>query len=98
VCIYVFVLGPHLTCKNVSFYCRKGTICRFAQPVIQVDYGTEEANVIEDTDSGMCEMRGHSRKLCLNPITLELNVQWAPKKKKTPGFIFFFLDHTVQLL
>ena len=41
------------------FYCRKGTICRFAQPVVQADYETEEANVIEDTDTGMCEMGGH---------------------------------------
>jgi len=45
------------------FYCRKGTICRFAQPVVQADYETEEANVIEDTDTGMCEMRGPSRKM-----------------------------------
>lgn len=59
----MFVLGPHLTCKNVSFYCRKGTICRFEQPVVQADCETEEANVIEDTDTGMYEMRGRSREI-----------------------------------
>ena len=61
--LYVFVLGPQLTWKYVSFCCRKGTICRFAQPVAQADYETEEASVIEDTDNGMYEMRGHSRKI-----------------------------------
>jgi hypothetical protein len=40
-----------------------GIICRFAQPVVQADYETEEANVIEDTDTGMYEIRGHSRKI-----------------------------------
>ena len=63
ICVCVFVLGPHLTCNNVSSYCRKGTICRFAQLVVQADYETEEANIIEDTDTGMCEIRGHSRKI-----------------------------------
>jgi hypothetical protein len=45
------------------FYCRKGTICRFAQPVVQDNYNTEEANVKEDIDTGMYEIRGHCRNI-----------------------------------
>ena len=31
--------------------------------MVEADYETEEADVKEDTDTGMCEIRGHSRKM-----------------------------------
>jgi len=66
--------------------------------VVQADYETEEANVIEDTDTGMYEMRGHSRKIFVSqPFSAGIECPVASEKKRQglncqPLFCTFFVS------